>query len=119
MYTCGPKQLSPPISPSKSSRSSKLEALDNLVISTIFNVSSKLCGTSLSALKNAAAAIPDQNEEEVQNKYFQEQLGIFLFSQASRIETVLYLLEDVDMPTTPAKKTSRELSGSHAYQLTK
>ena len=32
-------------------------------------------------------------------------------SQAGTVETILYLLDDVDMPTTPAKKTSRELSG--------
>jgi hypothetical protein len=31
--------------------------------------------------------------------------------QATTIETVLYLLEDVDLPSSPAKKTSRELSG--------
>jgi len=41
------------------------------------------------------AALPDQEEE-----------------QASTVETVLYLLEDVDIPSTPAKKTSRELSGT-------
>jgi hypothetical protein len=28
------------------------------------------------------------------------------------VETILYLLEDVDTPTTPAKNTSRELSGT-------
>lgn len=40
--------------------------------------------------------------------------------QASTVETVLYLLEDVDLPTTPAKKTSRELSGernSHTHLI--
>ena len=34
-----------------------------------------------------------------------------VFLQSSTLETVLYLLEDVDLPPTPAKKTSRELSG--------
>ena len=31
--------------------------------------------------------------------------------QAATMETVLYLLDDVDLPSSPAKKTSRELSG--------
>jgi len=84
---------SPQISPSKSR--SKLEALDSLVISTIYNVSNKLCGASANVLKKAVNVFPEQDEE-----------------QASTIETVLYLLEDVDLPATPAKKTSRELSGT-------
>jgi len=87
----GPK--SPQISPSKSR--SKLEALDSLVISTIYNVSNKLCGASANVLRKAVNVFPEQDEE-----------------QASTIETVLYLLEDVDLPATPAKKTSRELSGT-------
>ena len=28
------------------------------------------------------------------------------------METVIYLLEDLDLPPSPAKKTSRELSGT-------
>ena len=28
------------------------------------------------------------------------------------VETVQYLLEDIDLPTSPKKRTSRELSGS-------
>jgi len=84
---------SPQISPSKSR--SKLEALDSLVISTIYNVSNKLCGASANVLRKAANVFPEHDEE-----------------QASTIETVLYLLEDVDLPATPAKKTSRELSGT-------
>ena len=28
------------------------------------------------------------------------------------METVIYLLEDMDLPPSPAKKTSRELSGT-------
>lgn len=84
---------SPQISPSKSR--SKLEALDSLVISTIYNVSNKLCGASANVLRKAANVFPEQDEE-----------------QSSTIETVLYLLEDVDLPATPAKKTSRELSGT-------
>lgn len=91
----GSKSLSPQVSPSKSGRGSKLEALDNLVISTIYNVSSKLCSASSLALRKASSVFPDQGEE-----------------QASTVETVLYLLDDVDMPSTPAKKTSRELSGT-------
>merc|ERR1712098_271443 len=87
------RSKSPQISPSKSR--SKLEALDSLVISTIYNVSNKLCGASANVLRKAANVFPEQDEE-----------------QASTIETVLYLLEDVDLPATPAKKTSRELSGT-------
>jgi len=85
----GPTQ----ISPSKSR--SKLEALDTLVISTIHNVSNKLCSSSAGVLRQAAAVFPEQDEE-----------------QASTLETVIYLLEDMDLPPSPAKKTSRELSGT-------
>jgi len=81
------------ISPSKSR--SKLEALDTLVISTIHNVSNKLCGSSASVLRQAAQVFPEQDEE-----------------QNSTLETVIYLLEDMDLPSSPAKKTSRELSGT-------
>merc|ERR1719362_2659404 len=77
------------LSPTKS-RSKQLEALDNLVISTIYNVSSKLCASSSSVLRKTVALLPEQDEE-----------------QAGTVETILYLLEDVDMPSTPAKKTSR------------
>jgi len=55
----------------------------------------KLCGAFANVLRKAVDVFPEQEEE-----------------QASTIETVLYLLEDVDLPTTPAKKTSRELSSS-------
>ena len=75
MYSYGSKSLSPQISPTRSSRSSKLEALDNLVISTIYNVSSKLCAASSSALSKAATVIPDPGEEEVKD------VVIYLFNQ--------------------------------------
>merc|ERR1719419_1475761 len=52
----GPK--SPQISPSKSR--SKLEALDSLVISTIYNVSNKLCGASANVLRKAVNVFPEQ-----------------------------------------------------------
>lgn len=81
------------MSPSKSR--SKLEALDTLVISTIHNVSNKLCSNGASVLRQAATMFPDQDEE-----------------QASTLETVIYLLEDTDLPSSPSKKTSRELSGT-------
>merc|ERR1712062_465138 len=81
------------ISPSKSR--SKLEALDTLVISTIHNVSNKLCSNSAGVLRQPAAIFPEPEEE-----------------QASTLETVIYLLEDMDLPPSPAKKTSRELSGT-------
>ena len=51
------------ISPSKSR--SKLEALDTLVISTIHNVSNKLCSSSAGVLRQAAAVFPEQDEEQV------------------------------------------------------
>ena len=54
---------SPQISPSKSR--SKLEALDSLVISTIYNVSNKLCGASANVLRKVATVFPDQDEEQV------------------------------------------------------
>lgn len=90
----GSASLSPQVSPTKS-RTKQLEALDNLVISTIYNVSSKLCAASSSVLRRTVAVLPEQEEE-----------------QATTVETVLYLLEDVDIPSAPAKKTSRELSGT-------
>lgn len=87
------KSLSPKISPSRSR--SKLEALDNLVISTIYSVSSKLCGTSAHLIRQAGDAYPPTDDDH-----------------AATLETVLYLLDDVDLPSSPAKKTSRELSGT-------
>ena len=84
---------SPQVSPNKSR--SKLEALDSLVISTIHNVSNKLCSSSAAVLRQAALVFPHQDED-----------------RASTLETVIYLLEDLDLPPSPAKKTSRELSGT-------
>ena len=84
---------SPQVSPNKSR--SKLEALDSLVISTIHNVSNKLCSSSAAVLRQAAVVFPHQDED-----------------RASTLETVIYLLEDLDLPPSPAKKTSRELSGT-------
>jgi len=86
---------SPQVSPNKSRSGSKLEALDSLVISTIHNVSNKLCSSSAAVLRQAALVFPDQDEDK-----------------ASTLETVIYLLEDLDLPPSPAKKTSRELSGT-------
>merc|ERR1712209_238809 len=50
------------MSPSKSR--SKLEALDTLVISTIHNVSNKLCSNGASVLRQAATMFPEQDEEQ-------------------------------------------------------
>ena len=119
---------SPQISPSKSR--SKLEALDSLVISTIYNISNKLCGASANVLRKAANVFPEKDEEQVCTvtdiallvayectvgnlKCYLGDLPLnqVLSFQSSTLETVLYLLEDVDLPATPAKKTSRELSG--------
>ena len=42
-----------------------LEALDSLVISTIYNVSTKLCGASANVLRRAVNVFPEQDEEQV------------------------------------------------------
>ena len=81
------------VSPNRSR--SKLEALDSLVISTIHNVSNKLCTSSAAVLRQAALVFPEHDEDK-----------------ASTLETVIYLLEDLDLPPSPTKKTSRELSGT-------
>merc|ERR550517_2258963 len=88
-YAC--ESFSHDRSPSRSRTSS----LDNLVISTLHNVSSKLCLASSGILRKAAKLIPDGDED-----------------QAVTVETVQYLLEDTDLPTSPKKRTSRELSGT-------
>ena len=62
----------PQVSPSKS-RTKQLEALDNLVISTIYNVSSKLCASSSSVLRKTVAVLPEQEEEQVSAEEKQEQ----------------------------------------------
>ena len=87
---------SPQVSPQKPR--SKLEALDSLVISTIHNVSNKLCSSSAAVLRQAALVLPLQDEDRA--------------STLETLETVIYLLEDLDLPPSPAKKTSRELSGT-------
>ena len=58
-----PHSRSNTMSPSKSR--SKLEALDTLVISTIHNVSNKLCSNGASVLRQAATVFPDHDEEQV------------------------------------------------------
>merc|ERR1719510_2937526 len=72
---------------------SKLEALDNLVISTIFSVSTKLCVLSGKLVKSVQERTDDKEEE-------------------SMLQTLLYVLEDIDPPVSPSKKTSRELAGT-------
>merc|ERR1719415_371047 len=79
-------------SPSRGS-SNKLEALDNLVISTIFSVSAKLCLTSSTLMRR----LQEQTTDKEQMDY---------------LDTLLYVLEDVDPPMSPSKKTSRELAGT-------
>lgn len=78
---------------SSSSNSNKLEALDNLVISTIFSVSTKLCLTSGKLIRGLQERAEDDE-------------------QAAMLQTLLYVLEDVDPPVSPSKKTSRELAGT-------
>jgi hypothetical protein len=88
-YAC--ESFSHERSPSRSRTSS----LDNLVISTLHNVSSKLCLASSDILRKATKLLPEGDED-----------------QAVTVETVQYLLEDTDLPTSPKKRTSRELSGT-------
>merc|ERR1719376_273036 len=83
----------PKNSPSGGGGSSKLEALDNLVISTIFSISTKLCLTSGKVIKR----LQEQTEDKEHVEY---------------LDTLLYVLEDVDPPMSPSKKTSRELAGT-------
>ena len=62
----GARSAQSQMSPSKSR--TKLEALDTLVISTIHNVSNKLCSTSATLLRQAASVFPEQDEEQVNCK---------------------------------------------------
>lgn len=75
------------------SSSTKLEALDNLVISTIFSISAKLCLTSGKVIRR----LQEQTEDKEHVEY---------------LDTLLYVLEDVEPPMSPSKKTSRELAGT-------
>jgi len=80
-------------STSSTQSASKLEALDNLVISTIFSVSTKLCILSGKLVKSVQDRTSDKEEETM-------------------LQTLLYVLEDIDPPVSPSKKTSRELAGT-------
>jgi len=80
-------------STSSTQSASKLEALDNLVISTIFSVSTKLCILSGKLVKSVQDRTSDKEEEAM-------------------LQTLLYVLEDIDPPVSPSKKTSRELAGT-------
>lgn len=80
-------------STSSTQSGSKLEALDNLVISTIFSVSTKLCLLSGKLVKSVQERTSDKEEEAM-------------------LQTLMYVLEDIDPPVSPSKKTSRELAGT-------
>jgi len=80
-------------STSSNQSGSKLEALDNLVISTIFSVSTKLCLLSGKLVKSVQERTEDKEEEAM-------------------LQTLMYVLEDIDPPVSPSKKTSRELAGT-------
>lgn len=80
-------------STSSTQSGSKLEALDNLVISTIFSVSTKLCLLSGKLVKSLQERTSDKEEETM-------------------LQTLLYVLDDIDPPVSPSKKTSRELAGT-------
>jgi len=79
-------------SPSRGSPS-RLETLDNLVISTIFSVSTKLCLTSGKLIRKLQENTTDKE-------------------QLTYLDTLLYVLEDVEPEVSPSKKTSRELAGT-------
>ena len=79
------------MSPSKSR--SKLEALDTLVISTIHNVSNKLCSNGASVLRQAATMFPDQDEEQVNGIKFWESIFksfklIFVFKSSYNLRNI-------------------------------
>lgn len=71
----------------------KLEALDNLVISTIFSISTKLCLNSAMLIRKAQDRACDDEQQSI-------------------LDTLTYVLEDTDPPASPSKKTSRELAGT-------
>jgi hypothetical protein len=113
-----------------SGSSSKLEALDNLVISTIFSVSTKLCMMSGKLVRSLQERTSDKEEEAMLETlvsyiciWFGLQtraLTINSFFKTLKVSCLLYfcllfqlyVLEDVDPPVSPSKKTSRELAGT-------
>merc|ERR1712008_196806 len=80
-------------STSSTQSGSKLEALDNLIISTIFSVYTKLCLLSGKHVKSVQERTSDKEEEAM-------------------LQTLMYVLEDIDPPVSPSKKSSRELAGT-------
>jgi len=91
----GDDELILPINVCNSTRvcreSTRLEALDNLVISTLLSISVKLCATSTSLLHHVRMKSSNPEERRV-------------------AETLLYILDDVDEPVSGAKKSSKELA---------
>merc|ERR1712088_624657 len=75
-----------------SKEGNRLEALDNLVISTLLSISIKLCATSTSLLHHVRTKSSNPEEHSV-------------------AETLIYILDNVDTPMSGAKKSSRELAG--------
>ncbi|TRY62867.1 hypothetical protein TCAL_10970 [Tigriopus californicus] len=78
----------------RSHSSTPLETLDNIVISTIFSVSAKLCLNTSSIIRKMKAQVDPLEEDHVV------------------LDTLLYVLEDVDLPASPSKRVSRELAGT-------
>ena len=77
-----------------SSPASRLSALDTLVISTLQNVSSKLCHAAAKIVRQADTLADEVDEDD-----------------ALTAETVAYLLEDTDMAYSCRSGTSAELAG--------
>ena len=76
----------------------KLSSLDNLVISTTHNVSSKLCQAAAKIIRKAAQQVPEEDED-----------------QRLTMETITFLLEDTHTPSSYRNKTSVELAGGVFY----
>ena len=78
-----------------SSPASRLSALDTLVISTLQNVSSKLCHAAAKIVRQADTLADTEVDED----------------DVLTVETVAYLLEDTDMAYSCRSGTSAELAG--------
>ena len=83
-----------------SSPPASLSALDNLVISTLHNMSAKLCLTAAKIVRRGDI-LNNQGDED----------------QALAAETVAYLLEDTDMAPGYENTTSAELAGKSFLAL--
>jgi len=99
---------------------SRMEALDNLVISTVFSLSAKLCRSSSVLVRGAQCRLQDATAEEEERRAIMDTMvrveQIDHISKSHRYNAgsflQLYVLEDTDPPPSPSKRTSRELAGT-------